>query len=123
MSNPNLYVKKRTTVNEIFNNDPERIELYNKIVESLITAGYFRARINSLEPFDKILGGMAWILTGCFYYIDIDGLGPRNEELAFVNVNGGYPDPLQDMYRTDVLTKDEVIELRKRLLAERIIYG
>ena len=72
MSNPNLYVKKRTTVNEIFNNDPERIELYNKIVESLITAGYFRARSNSLEPFDKILGGMAWILTGCFYDIDIE---------------------------------------------------
>ena len=72
MSNPNLYVKKRTTVNEIFNNDPERIELYNKIVESLITAGYFRARINSLEPFDKILGGLAWILTGCFYDIDIE---------------------------------------------------
>ena len=72
MSNPNLYVKKRTTVNEIFNNDPERIELYNKIVESLITAGYFRARINTLEPFDKILGGMAWILTGCFYDIDIE---------------------------------------------------
>ena len=72
MSNPNLYVKKKTTVNEIFNNDPERIELYNKIVESLITAGYFRARINSLEPFDKILGGMAWILTGCFYDIDIE---------------------------------------------------
>ena len=72
MSKANLYVKKRTTVNEIFNNDSERIELYNKIVESLITAGYFRARINSLEPFDKILGGMAWILTGCFYDIDIE---------------------------------------------------
>ena len=72
MNKSNLYVKKRTTVNEIFNNDPERIELYNKIVESLITAGYFRARINSLEPFDKILGGMAWILTGCFYDIDIE---------------------------------------------------
>ena len=72
MTSPNLYVKKRTTVNEIFDNDPERIELYNKIVESLITAGYFRARINSLEPFDKILGGMAWILTGCFYDIDIE---------------------------------------------------
>ena len=72
MSNQFLYVKKRTTVNEIFNNDPERIELYNKIVDSLINAGYFRARINTLEPFDKILGGMAWILTGCFYDIDIE---------------------------------------------------
>ena len=70
MSNP--FVKKRTTVNEIFNNVPERIKLYNKIVESLVTAGYSRARINSLEPFYKILGGMALILTGCFYDIDID---------------------------------------------------
>lgn len=70
MNNP--FVKKRTTLNEIFNNDQERIDLYNKIIELLITAGYFRARISSLEPFDKILGGMAWTLTGCFYDIDID---------------------------------------------------
>ena len=70
MSNP--FIKKRTTLNEIFNNDPERLETYNKIVELLITAGYFRARLQNLEPFDKILGGMAWTLTGCFYDIDID---------------------------------------------------
>ena len=43
MSNPNLYVKKRTTVNEIFNNDPERIELYNKIVEYINT--YLNSRL------------------------------------------------------------------------------
>ena len=70
MSNP--FIKKRTTLNEIFNNDPERLETYNKIVELLITAGYFRARLQNLVPFDKILGGMAWTLTGCFYDIDID---------------------------------------------------
>ena len=70
MSNP--FIKKRTTLNEIFNNDPERLETYNKIVELLINAGYFRARIQNLVPFDKILGGMAWTLTGCFYDIDID---------------------------------------------------
>lgn len=72
MNKSNPFVKKRTTINEIFNNDQERIDLYNKIVELLITAGYFRARISTLEPFDKILGGMAWTLTGCFYDIDID---------------------------------------------------
>jgi len=70
MSNP--FIKKRTTLNEIFNNDPERLETYNKIVELLINAGYFRARLQNLVPFDKILGGMAWTLTGCFYDIDID---------------------------------------------------
>ena len=70
MENP--FIKKRTTLKEIFNNDKELEELYNQIVELLIQAGYFRARIQSLEPFDKILGGIAWTLTGCFYDIDID---------------------------------------------------
>ena len=70
MENP--FIKKRTTLKEIFNNDKELEELYNQIVELLIQAGYFRARIQSLEPFDKILGGLAWTLTGCFYDIDID---------------------------------------------------
>lgn len=70
MENP--FIKKRTTLQEIFNNDKESEEVYNNIVELLIQAGYFRARIQSLEPFDKILGGMAWILTGCFYDIDIE---------------------------------------------------
>ena len=62
-------------------------------------------------------------LDNSFYYLDINGFGVRNQQSAFINVNGGYPDPLQDMYRTDILNKEEVIELRKRLLAERIIYG
>ena len=70
MENP--FIKKRTTLKEIFNNDKELEELYNQIVELLIQAGYFRARIQSLEPFDKILGGLAWTLTGCVYDIDID---------------------------------------------------
>ena len=72
MNIENPFVKKRKTVSEIFENDPDKLELYNKIVDLLISAGYFRARIQNLEPFDKLLGGMAWTLTGCFYDIDID---------------------------------------------------
>ena len=29
----------------------------------LLLAGYFRIRITSLKPFDKILGGLAWCIT------------------------------------------------------------
>ena len=72
MNSQHTFVKKRKTVAEIFENDPDKLELYNKIVELFIAAGYFRARIQNLEPFDKLLGGMAWTLTGCFYDIDID---------------------------------------------------
>lgn len=34
-----------------------------RIVDILVTAGYFRARIPTLKPFDKILGAMAWCIT------------------------------------------------------------
>lgn len=42
-----------------------------KINETLITAGYFRARLG-IDPFDKILGGMCWCITGSNYDVDIE---------------------------------------------------
>jgi hypothetical protein len=35
-------------------------QFYDDICEMLVTAGYFRARISTLPPFDKILGGLTW---------------------------------------------------------------
>ena len=35
-------------------NDEDRDKIYLKIVELLIAAGYFRARLQNLEPFDKV---------------------------------------------------------------------
>jgi hypothetical protein len=46
--------KRRTTVSEILRNDEDNEKTYQKIVELLIAAGYFRARIHNLEPFDKV---------------------------------------------------------------------
>jgi len=37
----------------------------------LIVGGYFRARLN-IEPFDKILGGMCWAVTGSNYDVDLE---------------------------------------------------
>ena len=65
-------IKRRGTVSDILNNDQDREVLYQKIVELLIAAGYFRARIATLEPFDKILGGISWTHTGSFYDFDIE---------------------------------------------------
>jgi hypothetical protein len=36
-----------------------------------VAAGYFRARLN-IEPFDKILGGMCWAITGSNFDIDLE---------------------------------------------------
>lgn len=37
--------------------------MYGEIVELLLSAGYFRARISGLSPFDKVIGGLAWAIT------------------------------------------------------------
>ena len=34
-----------------------------QISDMLLAAGYFRARIPTLPPFDKILGALAWGIT------------------------------------------------------------
>lgn len=57
-------------------------------------------------------------------YIDLNGKFPRNDgESITIDSDGGYPDPLADMYRRDILTLKEVCELRGRIITERQIYG
>lgn len=41
-------------------------------LELLVAAGYFRARIQGLPPFDKIVGGMAWCIETCCIDLDVD---------------------------------------------------
>ncbi|KAH7431728.1 hypothetical protein KP509_08G063200 [Ceratopteris richardii] len=47
-------------------------ELFQKIVELLVVAGYTRARSQSLCPFDKLTGGLVWCINGCDVDLDID---------------------------------------------------
>ena len=57
-------------------------------------------------------------------YVDLNGLKPSNEgERITRDANGGYPNPLQDVYRFGILSKDEVFDLRSRILNDRRIYG
>lgn len=68
---------------------------------------------NALDPQDHGL-----------VFIDLDGKFPINEgQPITVDADGGHPDPLADMYRKDILTLEEVCELRARILRERQIYG
>lgn len=47
-------------------------EMLQKICDILIAGGYFRARLSTIEPFDKILGGMCWAVAGSNFDIDIE---------------------------------------------------
>lgn len=42
--------------------DAEQLEKCQEIIDILVAAGYFRARIKGLSPFDKIVGGMVYCI-------------------------------------------------------------
>ncbi|KAJ5068737.1 coiled-coil domain-containing protein [Anaeramoeba ignava] len=70
------YRKKNKNKNNENNENNQEDELdeteikYNQIIDMLLAAGYFRARIQGLSQLDKIIGGMAWCLT--YANIDVD---------------------------------------------------
>lgn len=53
-------------------------KLFSEIVEILITAGYFRARISTLSDFDKVVGGLCWCIVNSGEAVDIDILFKEN---------------------------------------------
>merc|ERR1711892_1178168 len=52
------------------------------ITELLVAAGYFRARIKGLSPFDKVVGGMTWCIQNCAVYIDVNLLYQENSSIG-----------------------------------------
>jgi hypothetical protein len=55
---------------------------YDSIIEILITAGYFRARISTLSEFDKVVGGLCWCITSSGESVDIDILFQENSSIG-----------------------------------------
>jgi len=53
-------------------NDEEQEKKSQEVLELLVTAGYFRARIKGLSNFDKVVGGLVWCIEVCNVDIDID---------------------------------------------------
>ena len=55
---------------------------YEEIIELLLSAGYFRARINTLSEFDKVVGGLCWCITSTGEDIDVDILFQENSTIG-----------------------------------------
>ncbi|XP_058476096.1 coiled-coil domain-containing protein 93 isoform X2 [Solea solea] len=62
--------------------DEEQSIKLAEILELLLAAGYFRARIKGLSPFDKVVGGMTWCITTCNFDIDVDLLFQENATIG-----------------------------------------
>jgi hypothetical protein len=55
---------------------------YLDIIELLVAAGYFRARISSLSPFDRVIGGLAWCITNSAVEADVDVVFVENSSIG-----------------------------------------
>jgi hypothetical protein len=55
---------------------------FDEIIEILLTAGYFRARINTLTEFDKVVGGLCWCITSTGEDVDVDILFTENSTIG-----------------------------------------
>ncbi|KAK3108073.1 hypothetical protein FSP39_000687 [Pinctada imbricata] len=62
--------------------DEEQNVKLGQTIDLLLAAGYFRARIKGLSPFDKVVGGMTWCITTCNMDIDVDLLFQENSTIG-----------------------------------------
>ncbi|RDD45817.1 Coiled-coil domain-containing protein 93 [Trichoplax sp. H2] len=62
--------------------DEEQQVKLDDTMQLLIAAGYFRARIKGLSPFDKTVGGMTWCITSSNFDIDVDLLYQENSTIG-----------------------------------------
>ncbi|GJQ70700.1 hypothetical protein Trydic_g634 [Trypoxylus dichotomus] len=62
--------------------DEEQSVKLQEIIDLLVAAGYFRARIKGLSPFDKVVGGMTWCIESCTVDIDINLLFQENSTIG-----------------------------------------
>ncbi|XP_022669577.1 coiled-coil domain-containing protein 93-like [Varroa destructor] len=61
-----------------FREDELQAERGEEIVQLLLAAGYFRARIKGLSLFDKIVGGLVWCIQVCAMDIEVELLFNEN---------------------------------------------
>lgn len=58
--------------------DTEASQFRKKILDLLLSAGYYRVMIKNLSDFDKIIGGMTWCIEACEFDVDVDLLFHEN---------------------------------------------
>ena len=62
--------------------EPERILKLKELCDMLLAGGYFRARIPTLSPFDKVVGGLVWSITASGVSVDIDLIFQENSTIG-----------------------------------------
>ncbi|XP_054004412.1 coiled-coil domain-containing protein 93 [Hylaeus anthracinus] len=75
---PKRLLKSSESTEADVREDEEQAKRFQDIIDLLLAAGYFRARIKGLSNFDKVIGGMTWCIESCNFDVDIDLLFQEN---------------------------------------------
>lgn len=75
---PKRILKSSESTEADVREDEEQARKFQEIIDLLLAAGYFRARIKGLSNFDKVIGGMTWCIESCNFDVDIDLLFREN---------------------------------------------
>ena len=82
-NHPNLFQQTVTTMDQTSETEKTyQRNKFNEIIEILLSAGYFRARINTLSEFDKVVGGLCWCITSSGESVDVDILFQENSTIG-----------------------------------------
>uniref|UniRef100_A0AC35FK69 Coiled-coil domain-containing protein 93 n=1 Tax=Panagrolaimus sp. PS1159 TaxID=55785 RepID=A0AC35FK69_9BILA len=73
---------KASTAQFDIREDEEQYAKMAEILDLLVSAGYFRAKIQGLSAFDKIVGGMVWCISLCAESVDVDLLYSENSTIG-----------------------------------------
>lgn len=58
--------------------DAEQLVKWHEISDALVGAGYYRAQLQGISAFDKIVGGLSWCIELCDIDVDINLLFEEN---------------------------------------------
>lgn len=75
---PKRLLRSSETTEADVREDEEQKKKFQDIIDLLLAAGYFRARIKGLSNFDKVIGGMTWCIESCNFDVDVDLLFREN---------------------------------------------
>ncbi|XP_041986245.1 coiled-coil domain-containing protein 93 [Aricia agestis] len=75
----NIYSGKDNEGREVeVREDAEQLVKWHEISDALVAAGYYRAQLQGLSAFDKIVGGLTWCIELCDIDVDISLLFEEN---------------------------------------------
>lgn len=85
------FIKFEVSLQYDIREDEEQNVKLQEIIDLLVAAGYFRARIKGLSSFDKVVGGMVWCMESCNFDVNVDLLFQENSTIGqkmFVSFSG-----------------------------------